>query len=305
MKMKRDKGHIQASGCRRIVADGCGMRAHRMVIPSIFDRALASLDVGTSNRPPVASLASGRLSGCRYPVSLSPLASHSRIEHDHDMSSSSPEHALAFLNHQTVQRARAQWSRDAKLPVAVRARKARSAVSGLARAAVLLRRLDEVGGGCRVNGRAVIVNDGEMRLGDACVLRGIPTAVELVTGPAGVLRIGRRAIINSGTSICAYGSITIGDRALIGPGVMINDTSFHDLHERHVMPAPLPIVIEDDVWIGAKASILPGVRIGRGAVVSAHALVQRDVEPFTIVGGVPASLLAKINPRKFVVDEMA
>ena len=90
----------------------------------------------------------------------------------------------------------------------------------------------------------------------------------------------------------------------IEPGVgMINDTSFHDLYERAVLPDPLPIVIEDDVWIGAKASVFPGVRIGRGAVISAHALVQRDVEAFTVVSGVPAVVVARLNPRKFAVDE--
>ena len=173
----------------------------------------------------------------------------------------------------------------------------------MARARIVLRSLDAVGGGSRVDGRAVIENLGRIELGAGSVLRGIPTAVELATGPNGVLRIGRHAIINSGASICAHGSITIGDRALIGPGVMINDTSFHDLYERHVMPDPLAVVIEDDVWIGAKASVFPGVRIGRGAVISAHALVQRDVEAFTVVSGVPAVVVARLNPRKFAVDE--
>ena len=173
----------------------------------------------------------------------------------------------------------------------------------MARAKVRLHALDVVGGGCRVDGRIVIENLGRMELGGGSVLRGIPTGVELATGPNGVLRIGRRAIVNSGASICAYGSITIGDRSLIGPGVMINDTSFHDLYERAVVPDPLPIVIEDDVWIGAKASVFPGVRIGRGAVIAAHALVQRDVEAFTVVSGVPAVVVARLNPRKFAVDE--
>ena len=214
-----------------------------------------------------------------------------------------PPSLHALLDSPTVAAARAQWRRDASLPRSLRARKARRALSGMAKSRFALRSLDVVGGGCRVNGRAVVENLGRMELGEGSVVRGIPTAVELATGPFGTLRIGRRAVINSGASICAHGTITIGDRALIGPGVMINDTSFHDLHERHVLPEPLAVILEDDVWIGAKASILPGVRIGRGAVVSAHALVQRDVEAFTIVSGVPAVVVARLNPRKFVVDE--
>lgn len=179
-------------------------------------------------------------------------------------------------------------------------RKARAYVSGLIRARVLLRRVGGGGQGVRVNGRLVVRNDGRMTIGRGTVLRGIPTAVELATGPNGSLEIGAGAIINSGASICAYGDMVIGARALIGPHVMINDTSFHDLYDRSVVPEAVNVVIEDDVWIGAKASILPGVRIGRGAVVSAHALVNRDVEPFTIVSGVPAAQIAKLNPKKFV-----
>ena len=182
-------------------------------------------------------------------------------------------------------------------------RRARLYVTGLLRARLVLRGVEGNRRGVRVNGRTVITNDGTMVIGAGCIVRGIPTAVELATGPSGHLEIGRRAVINSGTSICAHGRITIGDRVLIGPYVMINDTSFHELYERHLLPDPLPVVIEDDVWIGAKASVLPGVRIGRGAVVSAHALVNRDVAPFTIVGGVPATEIAKLNPKKFVVRD--
>lgn len=214
-----------------------------------------------------------------------------------------PSPIAALFEKRIVTVARAQWARDAALPRSVRMHKARRALAGIVRARLVLRSLDVVGGGCRVNGSVAIENLGRIELGRASVLRGIPTGVELATGPAGVLVIGERAIINSGASICAYGSITIGDRALIGPGVMINDTSFHDLYERHVMPEPIAVVIEDDVWIGAKASVLPGVRIGRGAVVGAHSLVQRDVEAFTVVSGVPAVVVARLNPRKFVVEE--
>ncbi len=52
-----------------------------------------------------------------------------------------------------------------------------------------------------------------------------------------------------------------------------------------------PISIEDDVWIGAKAVILPGVKIGRGAIVGANAVVTKNVKPYTIVGGIPAKII--------------
>jgi acetyltransferase-like isoleucine patch superfamily enzyme len=181
--------------------------------------------------------------------------------------------------------------------------KGRAYVVGLIRGRIRLRSVGGRGRGVRVNGGLVVSNNGKISIGPGSVLRGIPTSVELATGTSGSLTIGEAAIINSGASICAYGTMTIGDRVLIGPYVMINDTSFHDLYDRSVVPEPLSVVVEDDVWIGAKASILPGVRIGRGAIVSAHSLVNRDVEPFTIVSGVPATQIAKLNPKKFVVRD--
>jgi acetyltransferase-like isoleucine patch superfamily enzyme len=63
------------------------------------------------------------------------------------------------------------------------------------------------------------------------------------------------------------------------------------------------VVIEDDVWIGAKASILPGVRIGRGAIVGTGAVVNKDVPPFTVVAGVPAKIVKELDPAKFVAEE--
>jgi carbonic anhydrase/acetyltransferase-like protein (isoleucine patch superfamily) len=180
-------------------------------------------------------------------------------------------------------------------------RRARAYVTGSLNARFMLRSIGGRGQGVRVNGGCCIANDGTMSIGAGSVLRGIPTAVELATGPKGNLQIGTDTLINTGVSICAYGNLTIGNRVLISPYVMIADTSFHELYERHLLPDPLPIVIEDDVWIGVKATVLPGVRIGRGAVVSAHALVNRNVDPFTIVGGVPAVEVAKLNPNKFVV----
>jgi maltose O-acetyltransferase len=54
-----------------------------------------------------------------------------------------------------------------------------------------------------------------------------------------------------------------------------------------------PVIIEDDVWIGARVIILPGVKIGKGSIVGAGAVVTKDVEPYSIVAGVPAKLIRK------------
>jgi acetyltransferase-like isoleucine patch superfamily enzyme len=59
-----------------------------------------------------------------------------------------------------------------------------------------------------------------------------------------------------------------------------------------------PVVIEDDAWLGTNAVVLPGVRVGRGAVVGAGAVVTRDVAPFTVVAGVPARPIRSLTPVK-------
>ena len=91
-------------------------------------------------------------------------------------------------------------------------------------------------------------------------------------------------------------SITIGNKVMFGPNVTIMGGDHNasnigcfmsDAHEK--MPGDdLPVVIEDDVWIGTGVIILKGVRIGRGSIIAAGALVKKDVLPYSIVGGIPA-----------------
>lgn len=98
------------------------------------------------------------------------------------------------------------------------------------------------------------------------------------------LEIGEKVFINSGAHVSDLGGITIGDRTMIGPGVTLT-TSGHpvELEDRYDFITHAPIVIEADVWIGAAATITPGVRIGEGSVVGAGTVVAQDVPPMTVV----------------------
>jgi maltose O-acetyltransferase len=92
--------------------------------------------------------------------------------------------------------------------------------------------------------------------------------------------------------------VTIGDRVSIAPRVTLV-TSSHPNHSRIRPFAPVargPVTIEDDAWVGAGAVILPGVCIGRGAVVGANSVVTEDVPPLTIVVGLPARPLRQLSP---------
>jgi acetyltransferase-like isoleucine patch superfamily enzyme len=95
---------------------------------------------------------------------------------------------------------------------------------------------------------------------------------------------GERVFINQGCLFLDLGGISIGDRVLIGPRVTLS-TAGHpvELSERYDFITHAPIVIEDNVWIGAAATIAPGVTIGRGSVVGAGAVVAKDVPPLSVV----------------------
>lgn len=109
------------------------------------------------------------------------------------------------------------------------------------------------------------------------------------------LTLGDNVSIGKNVLITTAGGVTVGSNVLVGHGSKI-------ISANHIIPEGTasirfsghhcqPVVIEDDVWIAAQVVILPGVRIGRGAVVAAGAVVNEDIQPFTVVGGVPARLI--------------
>ncbi|MGB4589434.1 MAG: DapH/DapD/GlmU-related protein [Clostridiaceae bacterium] len=109
------------------------------------------------------------------------------------------------------------------------------------------------------------------------------------------IRIGKNVFINSGCRFQDQGGIAIGNGVLIGHNVVLA-TLNHDIDpNRRSVIHPSPISIGNNVWIGANATVLPGVTIGDGAIIAAGAVVNRDVSVNTIVGGVPARLLKKIE----------
>lgn len=109
------------------------------------------------------------------------------------------------------------------------------------------------------------------------------------------ITVGKGVFINSGCSFQDQGGIDIGDGALIGHNVVLASLN-HDLDPRkRGATIPATIIIGNNVWIGSNATVLAGVTIGDGAVVAAGAVVTKDVEPNTIVGGVPAKFIKTIE----------
>jgi acetyltransferase-like isoleucine patch superfamily enzyme len=108
---------------------------------------------------------------------------------------------------------------------------------------------------------------------------------------------GEGVFINQGCYFLDLGGITIGDRVLIGPRVTLS-TAGHpvELDERNEFITHAPIVIEDDVWIGAGATVTPGVTIGRGSVVGAGSVVAKDVPPLSVVTGTSVVERRRLKP---------
>lgn len=109
------------------------------------------------------------------------------------------------------------------------------------------------------------------------------------------IHIGQRVFINACCHFQDHGGIFIGDDCQIGHNVVFA-TLNHGLDPKDRKSTyPAPIVLGRNVWIGANATILQGVKIGDNAVVAAGAVVTKEVEPNTIVGGIPARVIRHIK----------
>lgn len=156
-----------------------------------------------------------------------------------------------------------------------------------------LRNADEVGTRVRLRGRPRVENLGRLIVHDRVQLVSTVAKLDIATGPDGIMEIGSRTFVNYGTSISASERVTIGANCQIGTYVIIMDNSFHRLEpeRRHERPPSQPIVLEDNVWLGARVIVMPGVTIGTGCAVGAGSVVTRDLPPRSLAAGVPARVL--------------
>lgn len=112
------------------------------------------------------------------------------------------------------------------------------------------------------------------------------------------IRMGKRCWIQQGCTFFDRGGITLGDDVFIAPKVNLITINHDPDPDNRSATCGRPIVIEDKVWIGINSTVLPGVRIGYGAIVGANSVVTHDVPPMTVVGGNPAKIIKEIKPKK-------
>jgi acetyltransferase-like isoleucine patch superfamily enzyme len=118
--------------------------------------------------------------------------------------------------------------------------------------------------------------------------------------PRGV-KLGNHSIVGDQAFLDGRRGITIGNNVNIGSEVRIY-TLEHDPYSPTFAVKGGPVVIKDWVYIGSRVTILPEVVIGEGAVIASGAVVTRDVDPWTIVGGVPAKFIRNRPKVKYTLD---
>jgi acetyltransferase-like isoleucine patch superfamily enzyme len=109
-----------------------------------------------------------------------------------------------------------------------------------------------------------------------------------------LITIGENSVVGERVMLDGRRGIEIGDNVNISSGVWIWSLH-HDYNSQNFAAVGDKVIIEDLAWLCSRSTILPGVKIGRGAVVAAGAVVTKDVQPFDIVGGIPAKVIGRRN----------
>lgn len=152
----------------------------------------------------------------------------------------------------------------------------------------------EAGRNLRVGGRLVVRGPGRVVFGDDVIVER--TVTPWTYAADAVIEVGSRSFLN-GTSFGCAERITIGERAILSD-VSISDTDFHSLHvDRHRADAPVrvrPVVIGTNVWVGARAGVLPGTTIGDNAVVGFGAVCRGRLRGDMIYVGNPAQAVRPV-----------
>ena len=148
-----------------------------------------------------------------------------------------------------------------------------------------------------LRGRALVVNDGKMVMGDRIRLDGTTVRLEFICAQGASLTIGDGTYFNYGSNVSATNSVSIGKNCDIGQYAIIMDNDYHQVEDHTAMSEGKPVVIEDDVWMGARVTVLGGSHIGRGSVIGAHAVVKGEIPPYSLAVGVPARVVRSIQPE--------
>lgn len=168
------------------------------------------------------------------------------------------------------------------------------------------RRYRHFGKNSLVSPHTIYQGEAYISIGDDCTIGdyGFLSAWDYYEGQhlSPNLIIGNGCNIGARSHITCTNQVIIGDNLLTGPNVLITDNAHGEAARELLDIAPNkrllyskgPVVIEDNVWIGEKASVMPGVHIGKGAVIAANSVVTHDVPDYAVVAGMPAKIIKQL-----------
>lgn len=133
-----------------------------------------------------------------------------------------------------------------------------------------------------------------IQFGERLQLRGFDGPITIRAMGAAHLTIGNRVLLNAGVKIEVSKAVTIGDNCLIGDGVQIHDSNYHEVDEGSGVTSA-PIVIGRNVWLGRDVIVMPGVTIGDHTVVAARSVVTKSLPGKVLAAGTPAKVLREIK----------
>jgi len=120
-------------------------------------------------------------------------------------------------------------------------------------------------------------------------------------GHEGRIKIGDNVLVMNGVRISSAKEIIIGNSCTLANFCYIMDSDWHDIHDRNSIPGKsLPVILEDNVWIGDSAIICKGVRIGENSIIGAGSVVREDVPPNAVAIGNPAKVVRYLDPERVV-----
>ena len=167
-----------------------------------------------------------------------------------------------------------------------------SILVGRVRARLIAVRGARVGAKAAVGPRCIVDRPWCVELGDRVLIEADVYLKIVADGAA--LKLGEHTFIGRGVEFDIMSSVSVGSHSLIAPRCFITDHVHGIRPDLRIDQQPCeaqPVVIGSDVWLGAGTVVLPGVKIGDGAVVGANSVVTSDVAPYTVVAGAPARFL--------------
>ncbi|MEH0158271.1 acyltransferase [Limibacter armeniacum] len=145
-----------------------------------------------------------------------------------------------------------------------------------------------------VKGAPKVMIKGQVKMGNGIRIWSIFQRAKIFVEKGAKLSIGSDVRLN-GVHLSVNNEVIIKDGVKMAPYVLILDDDYHDVNNYYGKGKSAPIIFEENVWVGSRATILKGVTVGEGAVIATGSVVVKDVPPYTVVAGVPAKVIKQLR----------